>query len=290
MVRIIISIAFFAALQAPALADLRGFPSRLDHALWPGQWDPKFVVAGEIVSTESRKLTFRVDAVILGDGLRAGKTIPVQNGIVWPQTYVPYRKGEFCILVLGRPKRDPSADFWVSAVVPGRHREYRHARDYSEARDVLAEELIGELQDEKSGDRQRLMLLQLAPVLGKSGIESIERRASSENPAVRRAAVAALIYATEDPKYTDFAANDIQGYFSEMRSVLLVDVVNESGFQGQRTPQHILLETYFFLEPRTWTWGSMWNEAEANKHRLLRDGILESNVVEKSARKWLIGD
>ena len=60
MARIILIAALVVVVHRQALADLRGFPARLDHALWPGQHDPKFVFAGEIVSTENRKFTFRV--------------------------------------------------------------------------------------------------------------------------------------------------------------------------------------------------------------------------------------
>ena len=160
----VIAIAILAAAEVKALGDLRVYPARLDHALWPGQWEPKSVFAGEIISTEPRKLSFQVAHVILGE-MKMGMTVAVQNGLVWPESYVPYRKGEFCILVLSQPRDNRSDDYSVLAAVPGRRRDYEHARGYIAARRVLAEELVGQLNEKNSESRQRLLLLQLAPVL-----------------------------------------------------------------------------------------------------------------------------
>jgi hypothetical protein len=49
-------------------------------------------------------------------------------------------------------------------------------------------------------------------------------------------------------------------------------------------PKTLLLEHYFFLEKRTWTWGTRWDEQEAEKHlRILKEMLVKNRPLAASS-------
>jgi hypothetical protein len=274
----------------PGLASARVSTSnlRLDHALWPAH-DPKVIVAGEISpGDKDEELRFRVEGVILGAESYRGQSLRIPVGsFLWPKTLVPPEKGVFCILVLRPWTVNKGYDWYLYAVVPGRKKDYPRAGDTLAARAVLAEELLAQLKAEKSAARQRVLLLQLAPILAKDKAKVVEEFLKSSDAWVRRSALAALVYATEEPKYLEAAATDVQAYFAQTKDKEWVDAL-EGG--GRAHPKTLLLEHYFFLRKNTWTWGMQWDEQEAEKHLRILDGMLKKGVIEDWVRKQIMGE
>jgi hypothetical protein len=280
--------ALVIAFPASASADLSVGNGRLDHSLQP-QFDPRLVVAGEVVSIAGkREFRFRVAGVILGAQSYRGRTLTIQTAVRWPETLTPFQTGTFCLLVLGQPKRNPRDAPYLCAVVPGRAQEYPRAADHQEAKAILANELLAQLKGEMSERRQRLLLLQLAPILEKDNASAVEEFLTSADEWVRRAALAAVVYATEDQKHLEGMAKDVHEYFRQTQGIDRVKTVDELNREVQTSPRTLLLEDYFFLERRTWTWGSMWNEREAEKHLRILNGMLKCEIMDEAARTWLL--
>jgi hypothetical protein len=288
MIRILGISALILFAPAVASAELWGYNSPLHHALWP-EHEERLVVAGQIVSVpEKREFRFRVDDVILGAPSFQGSTINISRSILWPEQLVAYEKGANCVLVLGSKKERINGAYGLSAVVAGRARSYPEASDTLAAREILAGELLGQLNAEKSGARQRALLLQLAPILASEHAQSIQRFVENPDVWVRRSALAALVYATEDPKYLKLAAEDIQVFMNESACKETVEV--PGAHWPVLKPQRAMFEDYFFLNPRTWTWGSVWNEAEGEKHLRILDAMLKCKVIDSPSQALLFGD
>jgi hypothetical protein len=286
MSRILLAVALFLAVPCAAPAELYTTNSRLDHALWP-EHDQKLVIAGEIGAIDGDgAFEFRIAGVILGADSFKGQTLKVPaRSFLWPQALTPFEKGASCILVLRPWAEGQTVRYSICTVVPGRKRDYRKATGTVDARAALAEELLGQLKEEKSERRQRVLLLQLAPVLGKDKTDVVDGFVKSADPWVRRSALAALIYATEDPKYLEAAARDVQDYMTKTKETEWVASLEP----GVKTPPRtLLLEHYFFLEPRTWTFGSRWDEKEADKHLRIWNGMLKTKVIDDDVRKRLV--
>jgi hypothetical protein len=286
MVRVLIAAILLGSLASPAMADIRGYAAPLHHALWP-QHDQKLVVAGRIIEiTNDREFRFLVTDVILGDETVGGQSLTIANNIVWPESHAPLHKGTACILLLGGARERARDKHHVVTVVSGRLREYPRAADSVEAKSVLAEELLAQLKAEKSEKRQRALLRQVAPILAKDKSVAVEGFLTSADPWVRRAALAALIYATEEPQFLEMAAKDVQEYFKQFPGEEWI----EGPDSGVRTrPDVFLFEYYFFLVRRSWTWGSMWNEKEAEKHLRIVDGMLKFKILDEGTQKRLLG-
>lgn len=55
-------------------------------------------------------------------------------------------------------------------------------------------------------------------------------------------------------------------------------------------PKTLLLKHYFFLEKSTRTWGTRWDEREADKHLRILEGMLKTRVIEDWVRKQLMDE
>jgi hypothetical protein len=285
MNRVLLGVAVILAIPGLASAKIFTLNCRLDHALWP-EHDPKVVVAGEIgLSDKDGELRFSVHEVILGAKSYKGQTlrVPVRS-FMWPSTLVSFEKGTFCILVLLPWNVNEGVEWGLYTVVPGRKKAYPPARDSRGASAVLAEELLAQLKSERSVKRQRVLLLQLAPVLAKDKAKAVEEHLKSPDPWVRRSALAAVTYATEDAKYLEALAKDVQAYFAQTKETEWVNGL-EPGVRMR--PKTLLLEHYFFLEKSTWTWGTRWDGQEAAKHLRILRAMFKIGVIEDWVRKRL---
>jgi hypothetical protein len=301
MLRSSLALALVVTLTRPAAAYLMYGNHRLDHALWPDH-EPKLVVAGEIRKLDLKKwpenvldgpgrdvtVHFKIESVILGPKNRQGQTLTLPaTAFIWPDDLVPLREGTHCILVLRESSVARQEASSITAVVPGRKRQYQPAADSIAARQTLAEELLAQLAAEKSPRRQRALLVQLAPVLKKEQAKAIEEFAQSKEAWVRRAALACLIYAAEDPKHLKIAAQDVQDFFQEFKGKQFISDLGEP--ETRYAPTALLFDHYFFLEPRSWKWGSRWTEEEADKHLRILRAMLQFGIIDAAARKILEG-
>jgi hypothetical protein len=173
---------------------------------------------------------------------------------------VPHKIGGFCILVLDRDL--------LYTVVPSSKGRTRTAVDQVDAIHVLEEEILSALKSETSPKRQIAILLQLAPILRQENISTVIPLIDASDPWVKRAALAALIYATEQSNHIGLGASDIRSFFAE-ESLLSLD----------SEPARRFMENYFFLQNRSWKWGSRWNEEEAAKNFRIWKAILSTGEV-----------
>ena len=257
---------------------------RLDHALYP-KHPPKLVVAGEIREIkgrlyEDRELSFAIEEVVLGDPALAHTSITVPTAAFdWPEDLVHHAVGSFCVLVLNGKM--------LEAVAPAAKGNCRFAADQIGALRILEEGIINVLRSETLANRQRAMLLQLAPILRRENVSSVTPFLKAEDMWVRRAALAALIYATEDGEYVRLAAADIKGFFDdesitgcwERQKRLLIKC----------EPAGRFIENYFFLESRSWRWGSRWDDEEAGKHLRIWRAILSTGEITDESAKLIEG-
>jgi len=262
---------------------------RLDRALCPGR-DPKLVVAGEIVAKEVKrwepptfpgadvKLGFRADGVILGkQGYRGQvRSIPA-TFFMWPQDLVAFKEGVFCILVLRHEWRNEGVRLGLSAVVPARRRSFKSVRNAEEAKRVLAGEILAELKAERSEQRQHQLLLQVAPILVRAEAPAIAPFLKSENLWVRRAALAGLIWATEEQEYLRLAAQDVQTFFTTTKR--FDHIVGPD--RGQKAAYHFLFKHYHFLDKRSWTRGVCWSRGEATRSLRILGNMLKLGIIDE---------
>lgn len=257
---------------------------RLDHALYP-KHSPKLVIAGEIQAIKGRmyydrELSFDVEEVILGDPALAHTSVTVPTAaFAWPEDLVRHAAGSYCILVLDGKR--------LAAVAPAARGHRRVATDQIGALRILEEGIINVLRAETSANRQRAMLLQLAPILRRENASSVTPFLKAEDLWVRRAALAALIYATEDDEYASLAAADIKGFFADesvtecwKRQKRLLEACEAAGK---------FTENYFFLESRSWRRGSRWDEEEAGKHLRIWRSILSTGEIPDESAKLIEG-
>jgi hypothetical protein len=261
-----------------AFANISVKNPRLDHALYP-KHPAKLVVAGEIREIRGRahgdrELSFGVEEVILGDPTLAHTSITVPTAAFdWPEDLVSHAAGSFCVLVLDGKRLEA-----VAAAARGHHGV---AANQVEALRILEEGIVGVLRAEKSAGRQRALLLQLAPILRRENVSSVTPFLKAEDPWVRRAALAGLIYATEDEEYVRLAAADIKGFFAD--ESVTACLKKQKRLSPACGPAGKFVESYFFLESRSWRWGSRWNEEEAGRHRRIWKAILSTGEIPAEA-------
>ncbi len=286
------SVALLVVLSSQAWAYLMTGNQRLDHAIYP-EHDPKLIVAGEIVGksvapdTNSALLQpaevnfqFKVTAVILGEAKYKGLTLTLPaTSFMWPDDLLPFKTGTRCILVLRTKWGEKRDGYYIYVVVPSSSNALPVAKDGEEAKRIIEKEILAELENERSFTRQRALLLQVAPILRKKHSSKVLPFLKSKNIWVMRAALGALIYATEEEKYIRKMAADVQRFFTTTRST---DRINE-----KYAPYPYFFDHYFFLEKRSWTWGSRWNEDEAEKHLRVLNVMFNLGIISDEVKKIL---
>jgi hypothetical protein len=282
MCKLITCLAICLLVSVNVFAEISYGNQRLDHALYP-EHPPKLVVAGEIKKIkgrmyDDRELSFDIRGVILGAPALARTTITVSTAAFdWPEDLVPDAVGSFCILILDKKS--------LVAVVPAAKGNFRVATNQVEALQILEEGLINVLCSETSVSRQKAILLQLATILHRENVSSVVPLLKAEDQWVRRAALAALIYATADYEYIRLAAADIKAFFAD-------ESISECLKKQKRVslacePAGKFMENYFFLASRSWKWGSRWNEEEAAKHLRIWKAILSTGEISEEVSKLI---
>ncbi len=288
MKHMLVSALVLLPLATHAWAYLQQYNTRLDHAIYP-KHAPKLIIGGTIdaihrnVSMMDPKVafSFSVHDVILGEDKYKGQLLCIEaSSLVWPDDLAPFKEATRCILVLGRRLGEQRDKLYIAAVVPASGKRLPLARNGEEAKSILEGEILAELGTETRPDRQRALLLQVAPILTKEHAREVVPFVKSANVWVRRAALSALIYATEEEQYVKQMALDVQGFFTTTKSS---DPIRD---RYARYPYHFF-DHYFFLEQRSWTWGSRWNEDEAKKHLRILNAMFSTGIISNEVKKTL---
>jgi hypothetical protein len=164
-------------------------------------------------------------------------------------------------------------------LVPARKQPYGQVKGVLEARQVLAAEILAQLKTEKWEVRQRDLLLQVAPVLKKQHAGDVERFLQTKELWVKRAALAALVYATENPKYLTLAAEDVQKFFEETKANALI--ADLGWHEKNYAPEPLFFKHYFFLDRYDWS-----TEERDKNLRILR-GMLQLGIIRDAVRQQL---
>ena len=243
---------------------------RLDRAIY-SKHDPKLIVAGEITKRDVRKrpprigtypadvsFRFLVKTVVLGDKKYNDETLTIPaTSFMWPTGLLAFEEGVRCALVLRTDWGEKNDGLYLCSVVPLCETDLPAAKDGEEAKAILASQLVTLLKSIQSPQRQRHLILQVAPVLPqeKSGVFVPFLRSS--DIWLRRAALAGLVYTTREQKYMDMAQKDIEHFIDTTGSARTI--VGPDGRDGYG-PLSLLFDHYFLLST---FWSS--EEAEAGK-------------------------
>ena len=212
---------FVAVPPRPVRAPRRTRNSRLDYALHnPADTS---VVAGHIASVgrfpherwlHPRPFVFTAEHVLLGDAKLEGRDIDFPAATIdWPSTLVPLLKGARCILVLRDKGRDDRGRYWIYTVVPRHGEEFRRAGSLQALKRVLVGEILAELREEKSVNRQRKLIVQASPIMTPEAAKDLVPFLKSRDEWLRRAAIAGLCHATKRKEYLKLAMEDMKRYF-----------------------------------------------------------------------------
>lgn len=283
MRKLITCLAICLLVGTTAFAEISTGNQRLDHVLYV-KHPPKLVIAGEIKEIKGRmhsdrELSFDIEEVILGAPALARTTINVSTAAFnWPEDLVRHAVGSFCILIIDGKR--------LAAIAPAAKGNLRVATNQLEAIQIVEEGIINVLQSETSVNRQKAILLQLAPILRQENSSSVAPLLKSDDQWVKRAALAALIYATEDYEYIRLAAEDIKELFTD-ESVARCLKLKQSAIECE--PAGKFMKNYFFLNPGSWKWGSQWNEEEAAKHIKIWKAILSTGDIPSDLSRFIEG-
>jgi hypothetical protein len=265
---------------------------RLDHSIH-AEHDPKLIVSGRIITTEVKprpaaldsypadvSFQFKVTAVVLGGKNYEGRTIAIPaTSFDWPESLVAFKPGVRCTLVL-RPSRDEDDErYEIDAVVPANSDDLPTAEDGEGAKRILEMEILAELRKEERPERQRALLVQVAPILTKEHSSIVIPFVDSRDVWVMRAALAALIYATEAPEYIRTAAADAEHFFTTTKPDDLIH--NKYGAYS------FFFEHYIFMDKMSWKWGTRWSEIEGDKHLRILDAMFATGLVRDEVKKLL---
>lgn len=232
---------------------------RLDHALWHGH-DPKLVIAGQIKDAKKRednamfidsprslneKLIFDVKDVILGDESLEGKLLDIAiSAFRWDESLVPLKQNSFCILILKSKE-----DLFLQAVIPSSDQKFLPAKDGEEVKRILAEVLLEELHKETSPTRQRKLILQMAPILTEKESEALVPFLETEDIWLKRAALAGLLYVTEEDRYLKMVQDDLENFIQSIKPGGTISGIDEA----MTDPYALLFTHYFFFNSVDWS-------------------------------------
>jgi len=268
---------------------------RLDRAIY-AEHDPKLIVAGQIVGTDVKprpsamdghpadvSFQFKVTSVILGKQSYKGQTLVIPaTTFMWPSNLLAFKEGVQCALVLRTDWGDKRDGYYLFSVVPVSRLKLPAAKDGEDAKRILETEILAQLKGEKGHGRQRALLLQVAPILTKKNAPQVAPFVSSKDVWLKRAALAALIYATEGKEYIRKAAKDVQLFLTSTKTSDLIE--------GKFAAYPYFFDHYFFLEKRSWTFGSRWDEQEANKNMRILNAMFGMDILSDEVKKILKGN
>ncbi|MCH8333657.1 hypothetical protein IIC65_06965 [Candidatus Sumerlaeota bacterium] len=74
-------------------------------------------------------------------------------------------------------------------------------------------------------------------------------------------------------------AEDVQRFLTTANGSDLIE--------GGYIPYPNFFDHYFFLEKRSWTWGSRWSEDEADKHLRILNAMFGTGIISDEVKKML---
>ena len=250
--------AALTLLAAKASAYMMALNEQLDHAIY-SRHDPKLIVAGHIAATDIRprppvvedypadvSFRFTVTTVILGQQTYKGQTLVIPaTAFHWPAGLLAFREGVRCALVLRTDWGDKRDGYYLCSVVPLSKETLRTAKDGEDAKRILAAELLLELKNETSANRQRHLILQVSPILQKAESKALVPFLKSHDTWLRRAAIAGLTCATKETKYLTMAHQDIEQFIKTTGAFSTIKDLD--GGRGDYVLYPLLFSHYSFL-------------------------------------------
>jgi hypothetical protein len=266
----------------------------LNHALYAGH-DQKLIVHGKIMKVYVQEmpetnigfsppdctLHFQVSDVIMGSEHYKSHTFEIAiTSFIWPENLVELKAGVNCFLLFDAPKdkKNPKS---IVTVVPSVSKKFNPITTNEQARDLFIKEIIAALNItalKKSTDSKEIsaLLCQVAPILKPEFEKDILPYTKHENIWVKRAALAGLVYATQKVEYIKMVAKDAEAFFSIHKEN---DLIAGQEKDQSYAPYPYYFRYLFFLEKRSWTWGSRWDESEAEKHQSIMTVIRKTGLV-----------
>jgi hypothetical protein len=261
------------------------------HALYP-QHANKSVVAAVIAelrgqlatgdSTFVRTLVVQVDGLVLDRHWPDRRTAELGTyHLRWPLDLVAPRPGARLFLIV-RSDFPEKGELYVSSILPRRGTNLPRVATEAEAQGIIAADLLTQVHSEESAKRLVALLNELAPILTSGDAEAVAPLLRHPDAAVRRSALAATLYATEDDAIAQAVARDLGSFFEKGagRSCLADP---EASCAGTRE----LFRAYFFLDPLARRWGSRWSEEEAIKDTRLFNSVAAHAALSPAAMRVL---
>lgn len=287
---------------------------RIDRALYDGH-DQKTIVSGNIQRLYHRlvpnpdkhepmpvfidgvpmysSIDFSITQVVMGDSSLIGQNINlVISSFTWPAELVQLDSGVACIFILKdwNAKLD-SIDLHIEVVIPEskfalstKSRTYLGIKENVSAIKYLENQLLLVLKEEIVEEKLRQVLIQLGPILSDENCNKINKFIMYENAWLNRAALAALVCASQKDEFVKLLATDIENYFSKYKESDII--TNEEEYNGY-APYYLYYQYVFFLDPNDRTWGTRWDDKEENKNKDLILKIKATGLLSKSTCKKL---
>jgi len=263
----------------------------IHHALYPRHAD-KSVIAAVISESRGQEteggftfvhtLVVQVEGIVLDRNWRDQRTAELSAfHLLWPVDLVASRPGERVFLIV-RSDFPKKGQQYVASVLPRRGENPPRVATEAAAQRIIEADLLAQVQAEESARRLVALLHELASILTSGGAEAIAPLLSHPNAEVRRSALAATFYATEEDAIALAIAQDLGSFFEKGagRSCL-------SDPESYCESMSRLLRTYFFLDPRSRRWGSRWSEEEAVKHARLFKSVTVHATLSPAAMRVL---
>jgi hypothetical protein len=275
----------------PAQAYLCYLNARLDHALYD-EHRPKTVAYVYIEKKEVEQPAdsmvfmgpiksvayFRVKSVIMGTDSLQDQLLKIETTFfIWPEDLVDYAANNRCILILDRYAGEK--DYRIVSVVPAYHDHFIQTTTNTAVLKILEAEILESLQHEKNEVHQAAFIHQAGPVLSKENVKTVMPFLQSGNIWVRRSALAAAVYATENQGLLEILASDIEGFFSQYdnEKETIKNIEGTSGY----APYPYYLQYVFFIDSGSMRWGSRWDENEATRNQKLYHKLIGTGRISK---------
>lgn len=307
---ILLTVFLTLAIKSQCFAYITYQNSRIDRALYEGH-EPKTVVIGEITSQEPVKkpaddailmdcpqgpvsINFKVQHCLMGHKDLEGTTLNLYTlSFDWPTELVKLENGNTCILIIQDAfsiTQEPLNN--IITVVPYNENAYNNypkielaLANNNGTRKFLEQQILAELKSEKDIKRQQALLEQVGPIAGENSENEILPFTKSTNAWVKRAALAALVFATQKQEYMKEMALDINAFFTKYSND--DDMIGGNLEYNNYSASWLYYRFVFFLDPGQRVWGSRWDDKEANINQTLVDKLKSTGLLSKKVQHKL---
>jgi hypothetical protein len=273
---------------------------RIDHSLYDAH-DTKTIVAGTINQVmkydpdstmldfggpEFKELQFKINTVIMGDGQLINQTLTIPiSSFTWPEALVELKQESFCIFIL-REYKENVPHFQIEVVIPATSTApwiaqplYTSIQNNNLAIKFLETELLAVLKTKLKAPQIREALLLLGPILQKENIGQIETWIEYKNDWVIRAALAAIVYASQSERHLKYLARNINEYFTNHIEKSMLGATDDF---NNYASYYVYYTYVFFLDPSQRNFGSTWDEKEAGLNKAVVAKLKATGLLSKS--------